>query len=390
MLQRVHSEPHRRFIALFISFFVLSIAILSPLPIIQTVEGGDKPNSHAILDIRYSLTRYNIFPEWKEGVIELELYEKRAPITTTNFIMLAESGFYDGTMFHRVIDDFVIQGGDDNTKDNDSPINWWNDGEGGSDDTIPLEIHEELTHVDGAVGMAREFGNPDSATSQFYICDGPQHRLDDNEENNANRTGGDVDDRGYAVFAVTVQGIDIVREIASVWTTTDPNIPAPYRNISAHVHDHPIFDVLLRSVTIVHYDAEDDDDWITTEQIAGFGTLIFIGVGAMAFMYMKNGKFRSVDRAGESEITGPGIRVPKNTDPSRNTVTGTFFTKKNGIKKENVKAVAIGTEETQGKSEVFLPETIQCPKCGASIVSPTGSRPLKITCQDCGAMGILR
>jgi hypothetical protein len=96
------------------------------------------------------------------GKITFELYEQRAPITTANFISLAMENFYDGLLFHRVIDDFVIQTGDPNTKDN----NPYNDGSGGSAQTIPLEIHPELTHVDGAVGMARgvrwhRSGSPD-------------------------------------------------------------------------------------------------------------------------------------------------------------------------------------------------------------------------------------
>ena len=67
-------------------------------------------------------------------MIKFELYEIRAPITTENFIMLTEDKFYNGIKFHRIIDDFVIQTGDPNTRDN----NPYNDGSGGSDQTIPL------------------------------------------------------------------------------------------------------------------------------------------------------------------------------------------------------------------------------------------------------------
>ena len=124
------------------------------------------------------------------GDIRAVLYEGRAPKTTANFIALAESGFYDGLIFHRVIKGFVIQGG--------CPKG---DGTGGSDKTIPLEIHENLTHVDGALGMARSSA-PDSASCQFYICDGPQHFLDGN----------------YAVFGRVTEGIEVVRAIAGVPT----------------------------------------------------------------------------------------------------------------------------------------------------------------------------
>ena len=124
------------------------------------------------------------------GTIKFKLYDKKAPVTTANFIELAESGFYDGLIFHRVLDNFVIQTGD--------PLGT---GMGGSAETILLEIGEGLTHIDGAVGMARS-QDPNSASSQFYICDGPQHRLDGN----------------YAVFGRVMKGMEVVRAIASVET----------------------------------------------------------------------------------------------------------------------------------------------------------------------------
>ncbi len=122
------------------------------------------------------------------GAIKFKLYEDKAPITTANFIKLAESGFYDGLIFHRVVDNFVIQTGD--------PMGT---GMGGSAETIPLEVVEGLTHTDGAVGMARS-SDPNSASSQFYICDGAQHGLDGN----------------YAVFGRVIKGMKVVRAIASV------------------------------------------------------------------------------------------------------------------------------------------------------------------------------
>jgi cyclophilin family peptidyl-prolyl cis-trans isomerase len=126
--------------------------------------------------------------ETSKGRIKFELYEDKAPITTANFIKLAESGFYDGLIFHRVVDNFVIQTGD--PKGN---------GMGGSSETIKLEINKDLTHTDGAVGMARS-SNPNSASSQFYICDGAQHGLDGS----------------YAVFGQVIEGMDVVRAIAAV------------------------------------------------------------------------------------------------------------------------------------------------------------------------------
>ena len=144
--------------------------------------------------------------ETSMGTIKIELYEQRAPITTANFIKLANNGFYDGLIFHRVVDDFVIQTGD--------PLGT---GMGGSGKTIPLEIHPELTHTNGAVGMARSL-DPNSASSQFYICDGDQHFLDGN----------------YAVFGHVIEGMDVVQAIASVDVD----------------NDKPIVNVIMIKVTI--------------------------------------------------------------------------------------------------------------------------------------------
>lgn len=123
--------------------------------------------------------------ETEKGIIKFELYEKRAPITTANFIKLAESGFYEGLIFHRIVPGFVIQGGDPQGT-----------GMGGSDETINLEIHPELRHTDGAVAMARS-NDRNSASSQFYITLGPQPALDDD----------------YAVFGQVIEGKDVVGQI---------------------------------------------------------------------------------------------------------------------------------------------------------------------------------
>ena len=154
----------------------LLIAILALSPVLLAACGGSPaPNRIAVLETRL-------------GTIKFELYEDKAPITTANFIKLAENGFYDGLIFHRVIKGFVIQTGDPTGT-----------GKGGSDKTIRLEINKALTHTDGAVGMARS-SSPNSASSQFYICDGAQHDLDGN----------------YAVFGQVIEGRDIVRAIAAV------------------------------------------------------------------------------------------------------------------------------------------------------------------------------
>lgn len=124
--------------------------------------------------------------ETEKGRIKFVLYEDQAPITTANFIGLAENGFYDGLSFHRVEPNFVIQGGD--PKGN---------GTGGSGKHIKLEVSPGLKHGEaGGVAMARS-SQPDSASSQFYITLAPTPFLDGN----------------YAVFGRVVEGLDVAQQI---------------------------------------------------------------------------------------------------------------------------------------------------------------------------------
>ena len=128
------------------------------------------------------------------GTMKVELYEDKMPTTTKNFVKLANDGFYNGLVFHRVIKNFMIQGGGfyPNGTYKESPYG-----------PIPLETNPDVTHVDGAISMART-SDPNSATSQFFICDGAQHYLDGQ----------------YAAFGKVIEGMEVVRAIASVETTT--------------------------------------------------------------------------------------------------------------------------------------------------------------------------
>ena len=124
--------------------------------------------------------------ETNKGTIKFMLYEKEAPITTANFIGLAEQGFYNGLTFHRVEPGFVIQGGDPR-----------GNGTGGSGKNIKLEVSPQLKHGEaGAVAMARS-SQPDSASSQFYITLAPTPFLDGN----------------YAVFGRVTEGLEVVQQI---------------------------------------------------------------------------------------------------------------------------------------------------------------------------------
>jgi peptidyl-prolyl cis-trans isomerase B (cyclophilin B) len=155
------------------------------------------------------------FIDTSMGMIAVELYEDKVPNTVNNFVDLANDNFYEDLVFHRVIDDFMIQGGGfktDGTK-KESPYG-----------TIDLEINPEVRHLDGTIAMART-SDPNSATSQFYICDGKQSHLDDN----------------YAAFGKVIKeiGMGVVRNIASVDTTQKNGM-----------NDWPVVDVIINSISI--------------------------------------------------------------------------------------------------------------------------------------------
>jgi peptidyl-prolyl cis-trans isomerase B (cyclophilin B) len=127
-----------------------------------------------------------------KGDITVELYPKEAPLSVTNFVTLAKGGFYDNLTFHRVVPNFVIQGGDPEGT-----------GRGGPGYTIPAELkNNPHKHVEGALAWARlgDEVNPErrSSGSQFYITLAPTPFLDN----------------GYTVFGKTTAGMDVVKKIA--------------------------------------------------------------------------------------------------------------------------------------------------------------------------------
>mgnify|MGYP001187969720 FL=1 len=190
-----------------------------------------------------------------EGDIILELFLNWAPITVTNFVGLVNESFYDGIFFHRVIDDFVIQAGDPTcTALGVYPASDPSCGSNGSGETIPFEADANLTHINGALGMARSV-DPDSASSQFYICDGPQHGLD-----NGNRS--QEDDPGYAVFGVVREGMDLVQAAAQIPTSNDPL-------------NRPIYELHINSITLGGYYTEPEEE-TDDENTPGFSSFITI------------------------------------------------------------------------------------------------------------------
>jgi len=149
--------------------------------------------------------------ETNRGTFTAELFEERAPRTTDNFIGLAEDGFYDGVVFHRVIEDFMIQGGDPEGT-----------GRGGPGYTIDDEFHPELRHdSEGVLSMAN--AGPDTGGSQFFVTLKATPWLDDK----------------HAVFGRVVEGMDVVREIGRVETGPGDRPVDEVRMVSVDIVEEP-------------------------------------------------------------------------------------------------------------------------------------------------------
>jgi cyclophilin family peptidyl-prolyl cis-trans isomerase len=142
-----------------------------------------------------------------QGTIELELDPERAPVSVQNFLNYVNSNFYSNTIFHRVIQDFVIQGGGF-TPGNPDPV-----AKPPTQPAIALESNNGLSNVRGALAMARTSA-PDSATSQFYINVVDNPSLDYKSEQ----------EPGYAVFGKVISGLDVVDAISIVPTRSVPSL----------------------------------------------------------------------------------------------------------------------------------------------------------------------
>src|SRR5260221_7439480 len=127
-----------------------------------------------------------------KGTITAELFDEKTPTTVANFEKLANEGFYDGTRFHRVIPDFMVQGGDPYSKDANDP----RAGTGGPGYRIKCETHRNThKHVAGTLSMAH--AGKDTGGSQFFICHSPQPHLDG----------------VHTVFGQVTKGMDVVNAI---------------------------------------------------------------------------------------------------------------------------------------------------------------------------------
>jgi peptidyl-prolyl cis-trans isomerase B (cyclophilin B) len=133
-----------------------------------------------------------------EGDMVVQFWNDAAPNTTENFKKLARSNFYDGTIFHRIVKGFMIQGGDPNSKDPGKESSY---GEGGPGYKIKAEFNDH-SHDPGVISMARS-SDPDSAGSQFFICLAPVSRLD----------------HQYTTFGKLIKGDDVLEKIGNTPVT---------------------------------------------------------------------------------------------------------------------------------------------------------------------------
>jgi cyclophilin family peptidyl-prolyl cis-trans isomerase len=166
------------------------------------------------IDTTYSQQYQGVILHTSIGDIQVTFHNEDSPLTVNNFLKLAQEKFYDGTKFHRVIKDFMIQGGDPNSKDN----NWADDGVGGPGYTFKDEINNHPL-IRGSVAMAN--AGPNTNGSQFFIVTASSTPWLDGKHTN---------------FGEVTSGLDIVDKIENTPVNTD---------------DHPLEDIIIQSVELV-------------------------------------------------------------------------------------------------------------------------------------------
>ena len=192
-------------------FYLKSSEVTNAPTITDTKSGALESNTMKTDENPVVIIKTNL------GDIEVELYPDKAPKTVENFLSYAESGFYRGTIFHRVIDGFMIQGGGFTKEGVQKPTN----------PPIVLESDNGLKNKRGTIAMART-NIPDSATSQFFINVVDNEFLDYAPGN-----------PGYAVFGKVVSGMDVVDRIKSVKT-----------GVRNGMSDWPMEDIVIEDVVV--------------------------------------------------------------------------------------------------------------------------------------------
>src|SRR5213595_3302611 len=169
---------------------VLAVALLLSSALFAAEENQENPPMNASNEVAIIKT--------SEGDMVVQFWNDAAPNTVENFKKLARSGFYDGTIFHRIVKGFMIQGGDPNSKD---PAKESSYGEGGPGYKVKAEFNDR-SHERGVISMARS-SDPDSAGSQFFICLASVPRLD----------------HQYTTFGRVIKGDDVLGRIGDAEVT---------------------------------------------------------------------------------------------------------------------------------------------------------------------------
>lgn len=182
------------------------VLVAAAVAAVLLLTGREQPKNNNAASVTETAGKHHVQIEIQDyGTISLALDADAAPITVENFLTLARSGFYDGLTFHRIMEGFMMQGGDPD-----------GNGTGGSEKTIPGEfsangVENPLSHTRGAISMARS-QDMDSASSQFFIVQKDSTFLDGN----------------YACFGYVTDGMDVVDAVCEAARPTDDNgtIPA--------------------------------------------------------------------------------------------------------------------------------------------------------------------
>jgi peptidyl-prolyl cis-trans isomerase B (cyclophilin B) len=197
-------------------FSIFAVALLLSAALFAAEENKDNPPMNASNEVAVIKT--------SQGDMVVQFWNDAAPKTIENFKKLARSGFYDGTIFHRIVKGFMIQGGDPNSKDPGKESSY---GQGGPGYKVKAEFNDR-SHERGVISMARS-SDPDSAGSQFFICLGSVPRLD----------------HQYTTFGKLIKGDDVLEKIGDT----------PVTRSSTGENSKPTKRVVIESIKIVPADS---------------------------------------------------------------------------------------------------------------------------------------
>lgn len=207
------------FAVIFFILFVILISMILEFNKYEIIDNGGIDSNREKMNIENMQNNKFVIIQTNKGDIKVELFVQKSKITTKNFLNYVNLGFYDGTIFHRVIDDFMIQGGgylpNMSLKNTKAPIK--------------LESDNGLKNLKGTIAMART-SKPNSATSQFFINTKDNNFLDYKSASNP----------GYAVFGKVVEGIEVVKKIESVKTSK-----------KSYFQDWPVEDIIIEKIYLV-------------------------------------------------------------------------------------------------------------------------------------------